>query len=155
MLASANYALIAIMITVAVGTAGVILLLTHVITPLIFRHNRFGETKHGTYESGMDPVGDTRKRFNVRFYLVAVLFLVFDVEVVLLWPWARNYANIRDAAALTGDEPAEVAEKLAAATRMMQAGHEPLQILAAIGFFFALLLVGFAYEWRKGVFKWA
>src|SRR5262245_38915551 len=47
--------------------------------------------KQMTYESGMDPIGDARQRFDVRFYLVAILFLVFDVELLFLYPWAAAY----------------------------------------------------------------
>jgi NADH-quinone oxidoreductase subunit A len=86
--ATDDYLLIAIMVVIAVGMAGVILLLTHVIMPPILGNRRIGEIKHSTYESGMEPIGDTRKRFNVRFYLVAVLFLVFDVDIIFLYPWA-------------------------------------------------------------------
>jgi hypothetical protein len=50
-----------------------------------------GDIKQGVYESGMPAVTDARRRFNVRFYIVAMLFLLFDVEVVILWPWALAY----------------------------------------------------------------
>ena len=53
---------------------------------------RTGPGKEATYESGMVPIGDTRKRFNVRFYIVAMIFLVFDVEIVFFYPWATIFA---------------------------------------------------------------
>jgi NADH-quinone oxidoreductase subunit A len=90
------------------------------------------------YESGMDPVHDTRRRFDVRFHLVAITFLVFDVELLFLYPWAvasRSAAGI-DAAVDGG---------LVSCRGLVFAGA-----MAFIG----LVVVGFAYDWRKGVFKW-
>src|SRR5438094_901395 len=49
--------------------------------------------KQMTYESGMDPIGDARQRFDVKFYLIAILFLVFDVELLFLYPWAASYLS--------------------------------------------------------------
>src|SRR5580658_10072841 len=54
---------------------------------------RTGPGKETTYESGMLPIGDTRRRFNVRFYIVAMIFLVFDVEVIFFYPWATIFAK--------------------------------------------------------------
>ena len=99
---------------------------------------RSGAVKEMPYESGMDPVHDTRRRFDVRFHLVAITFLVFDVELLFLYPWAvasRSPAGI-DAA---------VAGGLVASRGIVFAGA-----LA----FIALVVVGFAYDWRKGVFRW-
>lgn len=90
------------------------------------------------YESGMDPIHDTRRRFDVRFYLVAIAFLVFDVELLFLYPWAvasRNPAGI-DAA---------VAEGLASGRGL---------VFGEVMVFLALLMLGFLYAWRKGVFQW-
>jgi len=90
------------------------------------------------YESGMDPVHDTRRRFDVRFHLVAITFLVFDVELLFLYPWAvasRSQAGI-DAAVASGD----------VSSRGL--------VFAAVMVFLAMVVVGFAYDWRKGVFKW-
>src|SRR5579872_5407538 len=54
---------------------------------------RTGPGKETTYESGMLPIGDARKRFNVRFYIVAMIFLVFDVEIIFFYPWATIFAR--------------------------------------------------------------
>src|SRR5271168_2229860 len=54
---------------------------------------RTGPGKETTYESGMLPIGDARRRFNVRFYIVAMIFLVFDVEVIFFYPWATIFAQ--------------------------------------------------------------
>ena len=128
------YASILLVIAVAVTLATAILLLTHVIGP-----KRHGPRKHAVYESGMPPVADARRRFNVRFYIVALLFLLFDVEVLILWPWALVYYD----AAVNGATiamPGMVASK----------GF----LLAGASFFLFLLLVGYVYEWKKGVFRW-
>lgn len=93
--------------------------------------NRTGKVKGQTYESGMNPVGDARRRFNVRFYLVAILFVAFDVEIVVLYPWAASFAHT------LGVDPA-------LGQRMF--------IGAAV--FIALVLVGYLYDIGKGVLKW-
>lgn len=90
------------------------------------------------YESGMDPVHDTRRRFDVRFHLVAITFLVFDVELLFLYPWAvasRSPAGI-DAAVAEGS-----------------VGGRGL-VFAGAMVFLALVVAGFAYDWKKGVFRW-
>lgn len=99
---------------------------------------RESPVKQMPYESGMDPIHDARRRFDVRFYLVAISFLVFDVELLFLYPWAvasRNAEGI-DAA---------VAGELIAGRGLVFGG---------VLFFLALLVLGFVYDWRKGVFRW-
>lgn len=127
------YAAILIVVAVAVGMAVAILILTHVIGP-----KRSGAVKQGVYESGMPPVADARRRFNVRFYIVAMLFLLFDVEVIILWPWALAFYE-----AAAGGSAAPVSEH-------MTKGF----LLGGATLFLLLLLVGYVYEWRKGVFRW-
>ncbi len=105
---------------------------------LIGPNKRTNRVKEMPYESGMDPVHDTRRRFDVRFHLVAITFLVFDVELLFLYPWAvasRSAAGI-DAA---------VSEGLVSSRGLVFAGAMA---------FIALVVVGFAYDWRKGVFRW-
>lgn len=138
--ADAGYLAVAAQVAVAAGFALIVLLLTHLVGP-----KRVGPQKHSTYESGMTPVGDARKRFNVKFYLIAVLFLIFDVEIVFLIPWAMLFPRLRS--------PMD-AEQSAWAEAMLEAGYGPGFMLGAILIFFVILLVGFAYEWRKGIFKW-
>jgi len=82
------------------------------------------EEKLSTYESGMEPIGTARERFSVKFYLVAVLFIIFDVEVVFLYPWAVNF-------------------------RMLG-----LYGYVVMFIFIATLLLGFLYVWRKGALEW-
>lgn len=81
--------------------------------------------KSAQYECGVAPVGDARERQSVKFYLVAMIFLLFDIEVAFLYPWAMAFRTL----AWTGF----------------------LQILT----FFVLLLSGYIYVWRKGVFDWS
>ena len=76
------------------------------------------------YECGFDAFEDTRQRFDVRYYLVAILFIIFDLEIAFLFPWAVSL----DAIGGFG--------------------------LAAMGIFLAVLVVGFIYEWRKGALEW-
>jgi len=87
-----------------------------------------------TYESGMDPIGDARQRFDVKFYLVAILFLVFDVELLFLYPWA--------VAAFRDGEQALLPATLS--------NYVFWQVLV----FLLTLAVAYVYAWRKGVFRW-
>jgi NADH-quinone oxidoreductase subunit A len=108
------------------GFALTTLLLAHLIGP---RHRT--PVKEMPYESGMDPIGDARQRFDVRFYLVAILFLVFDVELLFLYPWAAAY----------------------------QEGTITLDGFRAVVFievllFLVTVVVAFVYAWRRGVFRW-
>jgi len=99
---------------------------------------RNSAVKEMPYESGMDPIHDTRRRFDVRFHLVAIAFLVFDVELLFLYPWAVASGN---------DEGINAAvEQGLVASRGLVFGE--------VMVFIALLAVGFVYAWRKGVFQW-
>jgi len=116
-----------------------ILLVTHVLGP-----KRVGEAKHAPYESGMKPIGDARRHFNVRFYLVAMLFLLFDVEIIFLWPWAKLYYKT----ATAGEDATGLTAQL------IEAGFDKTYLAGAMAVFIGILLVGFLYEWRKGAFQW-
>lgn len=89
------------------------------------------KVKDMPYESGMDPIGDARLHFDVRFYLVAILFLIFEVELLFLYPWAV-------AAYQEGGLPAAL--------------RTPAFLVTLS--FLGLLAIGYIYEWRKGGFKW-
>lgn len=82
--------------------------------------------KLSAYECGFTPIGDARQPFHVRFYLVGILFLLFDLEVIFLFPWALSYQNV--AYSLPG--------------------------LFIIILFIIFLTIGFIYEWRKGALDW-
>ena len=133
-----SYAPIGILILIAATFAGGMVLISH----LIGAHRR-GEVKDSPYESGMPVIGDARRRFNVKFYLVAMLFLLFDVEIVFLWPWAPLYYR----SATQPDHPLTAA--------LAEQGFGTGFLLIEIGLFLAILLVGYAYAWRKGVFTWS
>src|ERR1700689_2324873 len=79
---------VVLLLVIGIGFAVV-----NVAASIILGPSRTGPGKEQTYESGMVPIGDTRKRFNVRFYIVAMIFLVFDVEIVFLYPWATIFAK--------------------------------------------------------------
>lgn len=106
----------------------------------LFGPRRTTPVKRMPYESGMDPIHDTRRRFDVRFYLLAIAFLVFDVELLFLYPWAVVFG---------------AGEASAAAETVTQVvdGRPPL-IFAGGMVFLVLLVLGFVYDWRKGVFRW-
>src|SRR6267154_830970 len=82
-----SWAPVVLLLVIAIGFAVV-----NIGASLIIGPSRTGPGKEETYESGMVPIGDTRKRFNVRFYIVAMIFLVFDVEIVFLYPWATIFS---------------------------------------------------------------
>src|SRR6266550_382558 len=65
---------------------GILFVISSIVLSLIIGPSRTGPGKETTYESGMTPIGDTRKRFNVRFYVVAMIFLVFDVDIIFFYP---------------------------------------------------------------------
>lgn len=121
----------------------------------LFNPKRPGAVKRMPYESGMDPVHDTRRRFDVRFHLMAIAFLVFDVELLFLYPWAVAMRP----AVLPADEAGAAAAAAAAAPGIDAAvrggvvGSRDL-VFAAAMVFVAPLAAGFLYDWRKGVFRW-
>ena len=115
----ANYLPLLIHFLVAFALAGAIVLLSYLIG-----YRRPTRAKMSPYECGMTPVGDARGRFSVKFYLVAMLFILFDIEAVFLYPWA---VILRD---------------------LKMFGF--CEMLVYIG----IVLVGFFYIWKKGVLDW-
>ncbi len=112
---------------VLVGFVATTLAAAHIVGP-----RKKTPVKQMPYESGMDPVGDARQPFNVRFYLVAILFLVFDVELLFLYPWAVSaYAD-------EGGIPKELRGA----------------VYGVMLVFVATLVIAYVYAWRKGVFRW-
>lgn len=133
----------------------------------MFNPYRASRVKRMPYESGMDPIHDTRRRFDVRYHLVAIAFLVFDVELLFLYPWAvilpspevdvaaRNGAAV--AAPVATDAGAVAARGVAqqsAAGEAAAAEARPPLVFAGGMLFLLLLALGFVYDWRKGVFQW-
>jgi len=121
---------------IAVGLAAVMLVLAHVLGP----KRRHGEVKDSPYESGMPIIVGTDRRFNIRFYIVAMLFLLFDVEIVFIWPWALAFYE-----AAGKNTVIQLGNGLSAGKGFLVVG---------MGMFFALLLFGLVYEWLKGAFEW-
>lgn len=128
---------------VAAATAAGLFLLGLVLGP-----KRSTPVKEMPYESGMDPVHDTRRRFDVRFHLLAVAFLVFDVELLFLYPWAV-------ASRAAPANPATSAEAIGVNGAIAVGWIESRDLVfGGVMFFLALLVAGFVYDWRKGLFRW-
>jgi NADH-quinone oxidoreductase subunit A len=109
---------------------------------------RASAVKQMPYESGMDPIHDTHRRFDVRFHLVAIAFLLFDVELLFLYPWA---VASRDPQGLDAAvrEAHQASAGLAAPIEFSR-----LLVFGEVMVFIVLLAVGLAYAWRRGVFQW-
>lgn len=114
-----EYLPVIILMIVAFAFAGGALLLGSV-----FRMKRPYTEKLLPYESGNPPVGEPRYKFNIKFYIIAMLFVIFDAEVVFIYPWAIVYKEVGFIA------------------------------LAGMLVFIGVLTLGFIYEWRKGALKW-
>jgi NADH-quinone oxidoreductase subunit A len=127
---------------------------------IAFGPARAGAVKEMPYESGMDPIHDTRRRFDVRFHLVAIAFLVFDVELLFLYPWAASSRPFVNASPKAGADV--VAADVAAPVELLgidAAVADGLVESRGLVFgeamvFIALLAAGYVYAWRKGVFQW-
>lgn len=126
------------------AACSILLAIGLLLTGRLFGPRRATAVKQMPYESGMDPIHDTRRRFDVRFYLVAIAFLVFDVELLFLYPWA------------VAARPAASGEAARGIDAAVQAGliSDRGLVLAGVMLFNALLALGFIYDWRKGVFRW-
>src|SRR5271170_7161832 len=121
-----QYLPLVLQILVALAVAGGMVAASFVIG----KHKR-SRTKLGAYECGMDPVGDARGRFSVRFYMVAMLFILFDVEAVFMLPWAVIFRRL----------PGITGSKMFGFWEM----------LVYLGF----VAVGLFYVWKKGILTWA
>jgi NADH-quinone oxidoreductase subunit A len=114
-----DYLPILIFLGIAMGMTIMILMASFVVA-----RQRPDTEKLSPYECGFEPFEDSRGRFDVRFYLVAILFIIFDLEVAFLFPWAVSLGNI----GMFG--------------------------FWSMMFFLAILTIGFIYEWRKGALEW-
>lgn len=115
----ARYLPLLIHVMMAGGLATAMVLLSYFIG-----HHKFNKAKMSPYECGMEPVGNARQRFSVKFYLVAMLFILFDVEAVFLYPWAIIFKDLK------------------------MFGF--WEMLVYIG----IVLAGYWYIWKKGVIDW-
>lgn len=114
-----DYLPILVLIVVAFGFAAAGLIFSAVVGP-----RRPNASKLSPYESGMPPFGSARRRISIRFYLTAVLFILFDIEIIFFYPWAVLFKQL----GLFG--------------------------LIEMGIFVLVLLVGYIYIWKKGGFDW-
>jgi NADH-quinone oxidoreductase subunit A len=127
----ADYAPIAIMFVIAAGFAASQLLVTQLFGP-----RKRTAVKLMPYECGKDPVGSAHDRYSIKFYTVAVIFLLFDIEVLFIIPFAVAFKSLISEETATGIPYGTIAF---------------VEILA----FLATLIVGFAYVWKKGAFEWS
>jgi len=114
-----EYLPILIFLGIAIAIAGVCVGASYVVAS-----QRPDVAKNSAYECGFDPFDDARRQFDVRFYLVAILFIIFDLEVAFLFPWAISLGDI----GLFG--------------------------FWSMMIFLGVLTIGFVYEWRKGALEW-
>lgn len=120
----AAYLPVLVLIMMAVGFAA-----ANVVLSLVLGPARSGAVKNTPYESGMAPLASVRKRFNVRFYIMAMIFLVFDVEIIFLYPWAVNFPHL---------EPRS---------------PESAMFLGRALFFMLTTVIAYVYAYKKGVFR--
>lgn len=114
-----DYLPIAILIVISTGLSVVVVILGHLFGP-----KRPSKRKSEPYESGMQPIGPGTRRMPVRFYLIAVLFILFDIEVVFFLPWAVTFRQL----GVFG--------------------------LVEMFIFIVVLLIGYIYAWKKGALEW-
>ena len=114
-----DYLPILLFLGIAIGLAGIM-----VIASLLVARQKPSTEKLSPYECGFEPFEDARGRFDVRFYLVAILFIIFDLEIAFLFPWALSLGNV----GVFG--------------------------FWSMMFFLGILTVGFIYEWKKGALEW-
>ncbi len=133
MTASSSYVPILILLVLVTGLVIVIMVLSHSVG--VKRH---GPRKDAPYEAGMPVLTDARRRFHARFYIIALLFLLFDVEVVLLWPWAVVFHGSATSGEAVAAEGAAVG---------------PGFLLVSMLIFLALLVVGLIYERGRGALR--
>ncbi|HTR19537.1 MAG TPA: NADH-quinone oxidoreductase subunit A [Gemmatimonadales bacterium] len=117
-----------VLFSIAVFTAVLMLVLSHYAAP-----RRPTAIKELPYESGMPPIGSAHERFSVKFYLVAMLFIVFDIETVFLIPWAAIFRSSGVGGSGT-----------------VTTGFLLVEMLV----FLAILFVGYIYVWKRGAFQW-
>ena len=125
-----EYAPIGIMFLVAIGFAASQILVTQLIGP-----RKRTATKLMPYECGKDPVGSARDRYSIKFYTVAVIFLLFDIEVLFIIPFAVAFKSLIAEEQISGIAYGTIA-------------------LVEILVFIATLVIGYIYVWRKGTFDW-
>ncbi|MBC7807887.1 MAG: NADH-quinone oxidoreductase subunit A [Akkermansiaceae bacterium] len=117
-----SYIPVLVMGLVAVGVSAALVFLSYLLGP-----RRPSPQKDAPYECGVTPIGSARERFPIKFYLVAMLFIIFDIETVFLYPWAVTYRS---------------------------SGGMMLFNLVEMMVFVVILFVGYFYVWKRGAFEW-
>ncbi|MBM84164.1 MAG: NADH-quinone oxidoreductase subunit A [Planctomycetaceae bacterium] len=146
--------------------AGITMLLAPLVIGRFVRPNNRTQEKDEIYECGEPTIGSSYIQFDLRFYTVALLFIIFDVEVAFFFPWAAVYGGATQLA----DENLSVESRIAISEKLLNqepgsmAAAEAIQpeaarALAITGFFdilvfFGVLMVGFAYVWKRGDLDW-
>jgi NADH-quinone oxidoreductase subunit A len=124
--------------TLVFVVVGVLFLMANLVVGRLVRPNNPSPEKDAIYECGEEPIGTAWIQFDLRFYVVALLFVIFDVEIAFFFPWAVVFGD---------------------ATKAAEAGDATMGEFAKFAFvelvvFFAILLVGFAYLWKRGDLEW-
>ncbi|WP_227376053.1 NADH-quinone oxidoreductase subunit A [Haladaptatus halobius] len=114
----------------ALALVGIAIPLSMMAISSLLRPSVPEQGKSATYESGEVPTGTTRIRFNIQYYMVALLFVIFDIETVLIFPWTVIYRNA------------------------IESGVDLATILVPMLVFIAVLVVGLAWAWRNGAVRW-
>lgn len=114
-----DYLGIVLFIVIAIGFAVVSLSIGYFVRP-----RRPYDEKNSIYESGMEPIGEPRQKFAVKYYIIAIMFVVFDVEAIFLYPWAISFKKIG------------------------------LYAFIEMVLFIVVLLIGYFYAWKKDAFDW-
>ena len=120
-----SYAPLLMLIVFVAVNAVIIVAASHVLSP-----TRRTEPKDQPYESGMPPIGSAHQRFDIKYYLVTVLFIVFDIEVVFMMPWAVAFRQLD------------------------LLGLGTLGALIEMAVFVVILAVGYLYVWKRGALEW-
>jgi NADH-quinone oxidoreductase subunit A len=110
-------------LVVFIGVA-IVIVLAIMVVPFLVAYKQPDSEKLSPYECGFNPFDDARMKFDVRFYLVAILFIIFDLEVSFLFPWAVAFGDLG------------------------------LYGFWSMMVFLAVLTIGFIYEWKKGALEW-
>jgi NADH:ubiquinone oxidoreductase subunit 3 (subunit A) len=119
-----EYGRVAVLLLLALTFPALPLAVSFVLHRFRFRPDRPDPVKNATYECGVESEGTSWGQFNARYYLFALGFVIFDVEIIFLYPWAVNHAEM------------------------------PLDALAKAALFIGILMVGLAYAWRKRALEW-
>lgn len=111
-----------------------------VVLSALLKRSRPTPVKQAAYESGIPALGDARERFSVKFYMVAILFIIFDIETVFMIPWGVYYRQLSCNTDLVSN--------------LCPAGQMSFFGLGEMLVFMAILVVGLAYVWKKGALQW-